>query len=269
MEKTKKVVKEPQVEIQQKTQVEKPKTSQWEIKDRTYMILGDSPPVTKLQSKHSVRKPLLWFDEEKGYNRELRYATNQKSPLVDEQTGYSTLGHIFFKNGSLTVTKDKQALQKLLSLYHPKRDKLYQEHKPIVNAMNEVDMIELEIEALNLAQSLDIDDLEAILRVEFGNKVSIMSSKEIKRDGLVYAKRNPGAFIELASDDNVYLRNIGVKAVEANIIKLSSDNRKFTWHNDRKLFTVPFDENPYSALAAWFKTDDGIEVLKAVEKKIK
>ena len=26
--------------------------------------------------------------------------------------------------------------------------------------------------------------------------------------------------------------------------------------------TVPFEEHPYSALAAWFKTDEGIEVLK-------
>ena len=130
-------------------------------------------------------------------------------------------------------------------------------------------MIELQIEALNLAKSLDVDDLEAILRVEFGNKVSKMSTKELKRDGLLYARSYPAAFIELANDDNVHLRNIGVKAVENNIIKLSDDNRKFLWNNGRKLFTVPFEENPYSALAAWFKTDDGIEVLKAIEKKMK
>ena len=33
--------------------------------------------------------------------------------------------------------------------------------------------------------------------------------------------------------------------------------------------TVPFEEDPHSALAAWFKTDEGLEVLKAIEKKIK
>ena len=96
-----------------------------------------------------------------------------------------------------------------------------------------------------------------------------MSTKELKRDGLLYARNYPAAFIELANDDNVHLRNIGVKAVENNIIKLSDDNRQFLWSNGRKLFTVPFEENPYSALAAWFKTDDGMEVLKAIEKKIK
>ena len=32
--------------------------------------------------------------------------------------------------------------------------------------------------------------------------------------------------------------------------------------------TVPFDENPYSAMAAYFKTDEGIEVLMSIEKKL-
>ena len=250
--------------------MEKNNTPTWEIKDRTYVIKGENqPPLVSIQSKHTQKKPLLWFDEEKGYNRELRYATNQKSPFVDEQTGYATLGHIYFRNGSLTVPKEQQALQKLLSLYHPKKDSTYTELTPIKDAVAEVDMIELQIEALNLAKSLDVDDLEAILRVEFGNKVSKMSTKELKRDGLLYARSYPAAFIELANDDNVHLRNMGVKAVENNIIKLSEDNRKFLWNNGRKLFTVPFEENPYSALAAWFKTDDGIEVLKAIEKKMK
>ena len=49
--------------------------------------------------------------------------------------------------------------------------------------------IELQIEALNLAKKLEIDDLEAILRVEKGNKVSKMSTKEVKRDALLYAKK--------------------------------------------------------------------------------
>ncbi len=83
------------------------------------------------------------------------------------------------------------------------------------------------------------------------------------------AKKNPNAFMAIASDENVGLRNTGIKAVELGLIKLSQDQRTFSWgSNDRKLFTVPFDENPYSALAAWFKTDEGVEVYKTVEKKL-
>ena len=54
------------------------------------------------------------------------------------------------------------------------------------------------------------------------------------------------------------------------IIALSPDNRAFTWaSNNRKLMNIPFDENPYSAMAAWFKTDEGLEVYRSIEKKLK
>ena len=76
--------------------------------------------------------------------------------------------------------------------------------------------------------------------------------------------------ITLANDENVTLRNFGIRATEANILGLSQDQRTFTWaSNGRKLMNVPFDENPYSALAAWFKTDEGVEVYKSIEKKFK
>jgi hypothetical protein len=77
-------------------------------------------------------------------------------------------------------------------------------------------------------------------------------------------------FLDLVEDDNVQLRNFGIKAVEANIIKLAGDQRSFHWtSNNKKLMSVPFDENPYSAFAAYLKTDEGTEVYKSIEKKIK
>jgi len=127
---------------------------------------------------------------------------------------------------------------------------------------------QIEIEALNAAQDLDIDMAEAVMRVEVGSKVLEMSSKELKRDLLLYAKKNPVLFLELVNDGNVQLRNFGIKATEMGIIKLSQDQRTFRWGtNDRKLMTVPFDEHPYSALAAWFKTDEGMEIYQNIEKR--
>jgi hypothetical protein len=184
--------------------------------------------------------------------------------------GDQRLDHIIFRNGILEVPKNKTVLQKLLSLYHPQNGVIYKELKPEVNAINEVEVIELEIEALNTARDMDIDMAEAIMRVEIGSKVSEMSSKELKRDLLVYAKRNPMLFLELANDENVTLRNFGIRATEMGIIKLSPDQRTFSWgSNDRKLMNVPFDEHPYSALAAWFKTDEGMEIYSNIEKRLK
>jgi hypothetical protein len=168
------------------------------------------------------------------------------------------------------VPKENQPLQKLLSLYHPKKGYVYEEKDEVAEAKQDLISIETEMEALNTAISIDIDQAEAILRVELGSSVSNMSSAELKRDLYLFAKNNPLLFLELVNDDNVQLRNLAIKAQELNIIKLSQDQRTFKWGtNGKKLMTVPFDENPYSAFAAFLKTDEGVEVFKSIEKKLK
>lgn len=244
----------------------------WVIKDRLYEITsGRKPLAFTLPTVHSARTPLLYFDEELGYNRELRYATNQRTPFVDEQQGTATLGRIVFRDGILRVPKENVVLQKLLSLYHPYTlQGRIMEYKPEQIAENETDWIELELEAMTVAKAMDIDEAEAILRAQYGSQqVSNASSKELKRDLLILARNQPSLFLDLANDDNVMLRNIGIKATETGILNLSQDQRTFTYaSNGRKLLTVPFNEHPYSALAAYFKTDEGMEVLRAVEKQL-
>jgi len=122
---------------------------------------------------------------------------------------------------------------------------------------------------MKFAKDMDIEQAEAILRVEVGSEVSKMTTKEIRRDLIVMAQRTPKLFLDLVKDDNIMLRNLGIKATEAEIIKLSEDQRVFKWaSNGRKLFEVPHEEHPYSALAAWFKTDEGMEVFKTIEKRL-
>ena len=148
---------------------------------------------------------VYYFDEVKGYEREIKYCQNQQTPFVDEMKGEQRLEHIVFRNGALHVTREKQTLQKLLSLYHPDKDLLYYEYKPEEVAENQVSR----------------------------------------------------------------LRNFGIKATELGVIKLSPDQRTFSWgSNDRKLMTVPFDEHPYTALAHWFKTDEGMEIYSNIEKRL-
>ena len=279
--KTKKVeVEEPQIQeevmVETPPVVEQPKTKRkeptykkaedgWEIRDRMYRLKGSKRPLSRMVKSANV----YYFDEEKGYERELKYCQNQRTVFVDEMQGEQRMEHIIFRNGMLVVEKEKTVLQKFLSLYHPQRDVTFYEEKPAVQAANEVEIIELEIDALTAARSLDIDMAEAVMRVEIGSKVSKMSSKELKRDLLIFAKKNPQLFLDLVNDENVVLRNFGIRATEMGILKLSSDQRTFSWgSNDRKLMNVPFDEHPYSALAAWFKTDEGMEIYSNIEKRL-
>ena len=257
-EMTQVVIEKPKAEV-------KPNKNQWEVKDRVYNLKGGKKPVSR-----SIRSSgIYWFDQDKQVQRELRYCKNQQTCFVDEMKGDQRLAHIIFRSGNLFVPKEEVVLQKLLSLYHPDLNKLYTEFQPAKIAADEIAILEMEIEALDVARSIDIDMAEAIMRVEIGSRVNEMSSKELKRDLLLFARRNPELFLELVSDDNVELRNFGIKATELGIIKLSSDQRNFMWgSNNRKIMTVPFDEHPYTALAHWFKTDEGMEIYSNIEKRL-
>ena len=258
------VVETPVVETPKPKKLQ-PVKPEWEIKDRIYFLKNNESPVSRSIKAANI----FWFDEKQGYERELKYCENQRTCFVDEMKGDQRLAHIVFRNGVLQVPKNKQQLQKLLSLYHPHKDVLYEEYKPAEVAADEIDILEMEVEALVVARDIDIDMAEAIMRVEMGSKVSELSSKELKRDLLLYAKRNPVLFLELVNDDNVELRNFGIKATELGIIKLSQDQRTFSWGtNNRKLMNVPFDEHPYTALAHWFKTDEGMEIYSNIEKQL-
>ena len=242
-----------------------PKKPSWEIKDRVYYLKGNKKPLSYMLKTNGI----YYFDEEKGYERELKYCENQRTPFVDEMTGDQRLSHVIFRNGALFVERQKTVLQKLLTLHHPHNGSIFYEHKPETVAADEIEVLEMEADAILMARQIDIDMAEAIMRVEKGSGVSKMSSKELKRDLLLFARNNPALFLELAADDNVQLRNFGIKAVEEGIIKLSSDQRNFLWGStDRKIMTVPFDEHPYTALAHWFKTDEGMEIYASIEKRL-
>jgi hypothetical protein len=122
---------------------------------------------------------------------------------------------------------------------------------------------------MRLVQELEIEHLEAILRTEVGSDINSMSSKEIKRDCYLFAKNEPQLFIEIANDEDIKLRNLANRAVETSIVNLTDDNTVFKWaSNGKKIMTVPFDEHPYTAFARFLKTDEGVDVMKAITKKL-
>ena len=260
------VVETPPVVEQPEVRERKKPKDEWEIKDRLYVLKNGKKPLSRSIKSANV----YWFDEEKGYERELKYCENQRTPFVDEMKGDQRLAHIIFRSGNLFVPKEKTVLQKLLSLYHPHKGQIYLEHQPQRIAADEIDILEMQVDALTAARNVDIDMAEAIMRVEKVSEVSKLSSKELRRDLLVFARNNPQLFLELADDENVMLRNFGIRAVEAGILRLSSDQRNFLWgSNGRKLMIIPFDEHPYTALAHWFKTDEGMEIYSNIEKRLK
>lgn len=242
---------------------------QWEVKDRIYILKGNRTPVNFiLRSRHHLNKPLQYFDGT--MTRSLRFASNQTSVFEDEQHGDVTLPAIIFKDGKLVIAKEQVLLQQFLSIYHPDLNKEYEEFDPNKLAEAEIASEEEKLDAQNLVREMDIEDLEAIARVALDGSISDMTSKELRRDMLLYARKNPAEVMDLAQDENIKLRNLAVRAVEMGVIFIKDDNRTVCWNNKTKdkIVTVPYGENVYSALAAFFKTDDGLDVLQGITNKL-
>ena len=100
-----------------------------QIQDKLYeLTIHETPIVYILKSKG-----ILWFDKEKGYEREIKYCENQKTVFTDEMKGPQRMNHISFKDGKLYVPKEKQTLQKFLSM-HPDNGSKFAEHNPALKA---------------------------------------------------------------------------------------------------------------------------------------
>ena len=243
-----------------------------QIKDRVYVLKSDSTPLSfMLASRNTRRFPLMYFDEEKGVNRSLRYARNQKSPFEDEQDSNAILEPVVFEDGFLRVSKNNPVLQWFLSL-HPGFGKIFEELDTEKDAAQEVYNMDVELDAEVAARDMSIDVAESIARVVMGSNVSRMTSAEIKRDIRLYARRNPVEFLDMLDDPMIKLQSLSQRALDENILTLKNKGRDVYFNlkdNKKKMITVPFEEKPVTAISAYLKTDDGIEVMKMLEKKLK
>lgn len=243
-------------------------TPKWEIKDRVYRLTGGKSPLSyTIQTKHTGKKPLLYWDEAEGINRELRYATNQNTVFVDEQDGYATLGHVMFTDGTLHVSRTEQALQKLLSIYHPHAGIKWYEFDPLAREREALATIEGEVDALVMVTEMDADHIEGVLRAEYGPEAGTWEPKIQKRRAFALAKNNPKLFVSLAKDEDIKLRGVAQAAFEYNLLVETNGGRNVTY-NGKTVCNVPFESTPLTTVVQFFKTDEGTELLKAIEKKL-
>lgn len=239
--------------------------------DRVYKLTRDAAPLSyTLPTRNSRRFPLMYFDEESNTNRALRYARNQKSPFEDEQDGNAILDPVIFIDGMLQVPRTNPVLQAFLS-YHPLNGKRFVEVDDEKDAAQVVENLNLEVDALIEARSLDLDMVESISRVLFGNDVSKMSTAELKRDILVYAKREPSDFLSVLNDPMLKLQSKVHSFFDNNLLTFRK-NKKEVWYNTSstktRMLVVPYGEDPYYLVSSFLSSDDGIESLKLLEKML-
>ena len=241
------------------------------LTDKTYRLKLDAAPLTYiLPTRHTRRSSLLYFDSKTNSNRALRYASNQKSPFEDEQDGNVVLEPVIFEDGFLTVKATNPILQEFLYL-HPHRDRVYEEVNEEKEAKADIASLEIEVDALIAAKQLSLSQLEMVNKVLFGTNVDTVSTAELKRDVLVYARREPQHFLEVLNDPQLTLNAKVNTFFEKGLLKFRN-NRKDIFYNTlsskKKMLTVPFGEDPYYIASSYLQSEEGIDALKMLESNL-
>lgn len=238
--------------------------------DKVYKLKIGNPLSYTLASRNHPRFPLMWYDEVNNVNRALRYSTNQKSPFEDEQDGNAIIEPIIFEDGFLRVPKNNPVLQ-LFLYYHPLNGLIFTEVDKEKDAVEEVEDLNLEIEALVEARQLTLDQIETLTRVMFGKDPSTVSTAELRRDILVFAKRDPKDFLNILNDPELKFQ-AKVRLFFENKLLMLRNGDKEVWFNTatnkKKMLSVPFGEDHFDTVAHFLQSDEGIDSLKMLESTL-
>ena len=241
---------------------------------KLYKLTGNKAPLSyMLSSRHSQRSPLLYFDEEQGINRPLRYARNQKSPFEDKQDGNAILEPIVFDDGMLVAQKEDQVLQEFLH-YHPGNGKVFVEVNKEQDALDELSDAESVLEAQIIAKELssNTQKLLQVSRVLLGNVVDNMTIPELKRDLLIYSKNNPEDFINTINDPMLQLQDDVYQIFKAGFLQTRNNGKEVYYNlpnNKKRLISVPFGEDANWIVGSFFQSDDGVEIYKLLKNRLK
>jgi hypothetical protein len=238
--------------------------------DKTYKLTHNKAPISYiLATRNTDSFPLLWYDEKLRRNRALRYAKNQPTPFVDEQDENAIVQPIVITDGFLSVPKSNPVLQWFLSL-HPLLGKKFIELDRDKEAQDELDQMELEIKALNMARELDeeqIRDMYQLLTIKSGRHIKL---SEAKATVLKYAKSFPTRFMEKLSDPNILLLAEVHKFFDYGLLTIR--NKKDVFYNlselRAKMLSYGKGEDYYASVCQFLKTDDGLLKFRLLQDEL-
>lgn len=118
------------------------------------------------------------------------------------------------------------------------------------------------------AKSLSLEQLENVCRVLFNKDSSKVSTAELKRDVLVYAKNQPGDFLSVINDPELKIMGTVQQFFDAGILAFRKSNKEVWFNtstNKTKMLNVPYGKDGIDLTVSYLKSDDGLEVLKHLE----
>lgn len=243
---------------------------------RIFILTNGRKPMTDiLTSKDSARSPLRALVEEDGVTKAkpIRFSRAHESPFMEDQKDgvEPILDPIIFEDGVLIcdIAKDSSLIRFLE--VHPNNGITFEELDHEKDAIAELEVLEQEAIAMNHARTADIDVIEKIVRVMSGKDVLGLTTKEIRRDAMVYARNNPEEFLSVINDPDVSRKNIVALAFEMKLLTLRNDDTEVYYNlhdNKKRMVNVPHGVTPNEFLEEYFQSPDGIDAYNLLESRI-
>ena len=165
--------------------------------------------------------------------------------------------------------KTNQVLKKFLDV-NPLKGKRFEEVNYEKDAAKDVETLNAEVDALIEARSMTIEQMEETHRVLYSSNTNKITSAELKRDILVFAKNEPTEFLNIINDPIVKLQSQVQKFFNEGILMQKGSKVHFnTKSNKKRMLSVPNGEDVNLTVASYLQSDDGIEALKLLEKTLK
>jgi hypothetical protein len=111
----------------------------------------------------------------------------------------------------------------------------------------------------------------SIAQLLYGSVIETMTTPEIKRDILLYARQYPKEFLEMVSDPDLQDTAMASRALNAGIFTLRNNNREIWFNipgNKRKLMNLQPGDDAVSALTVYFESEEGLPIAEVVKNKL-
>jgi hypothetical protein len=106
-------------------------------------------------------------------------------------------------------------------------------------------------------------------RVIFGKDPTTITTAELKRDILVFAKTHPHDFLQAFNDPELKYQAKIRSFFELKLL-IRRNNNKEVWYNTptnkKKMCSVPHNTDPYDYTGQFLQSDEGLDSLKMLEK---
>lgn len=245
-----------------------------------YLLVGNEKPVTKtIASRHKRSKSLLFYDEDEKRNRALRYASNQKSPFIDEQDEHAIPGPIVFEDGVLRVDKKDACLIQFLEC-SPENGVVYKKWEPELEEGTEERKAMLVLKAqVAITEASKACKIQAIKFAFPQINTEKHGDSRINTLALNAAKRSPEKVLEIVGnpldarfdleESEDPLMDTMKIAFKNQYVQTRNNDTEIYYNlkdNKKRIAIVPTGEKVYDVFYEWLKTEDGIKLCRHIQR---